>query len=1114
MASGDKVPADCRIVELRSAVLAIDESMLTGESESVNKHADALHRDSGATAGSAVAIVNQDKRNMLFSGTLVVRGSARAVVVATGAATEIGAVQSSLADVESPKTPLQEKLDEFSEQLSKIIGVICVLVWVINIGHFTDPEHGGWLRGAVYYFKIAVALAVAAIPEGLPAVVTTCLALGTMKMARKNAIVRSLPSVETLGCATVICSDKTGTLTTNQMSVQRVCVPQLDVSSAASGAGSSLLAAAAVGGGSSSSAGAGVATAANVSLRMFDVTGTSFQPSGDVLESGNRARLRYPAVEVPALAEVSRVCALCNEAALKFTPADAGASSASARSSLLSGGSSSDGAREAYGKVGTATEAALLVLAEKIGVADEAASRRILAAGADSVLTPAERVSAAHSHWRQLHAVETFLEFRRDRKSMSVVVRDSAAAANLQAASAANGLARPSLSDPSASDAASTHRTLLCKGAPETVLARCAFVGDSVSSPASSCSSASSVRPSTASVTVEMTPALRARIQACADEWAAQGLRVLALAKIDTLSAAALASVRDDSAHEAIESRMTFVGLVGMLDPPRAEVREAIATCGAAGIRVCVITGDNKATAEAICRRIGVFDEDELVNGDDDEDDAGAASAAAAADNSGALASDSASLVLPIAPALRQRHRKSFTGAEFSAMTPLQQDECVRHARLFSRVEPAHKLRLVELLQTQSQNVVAMTGDGVNDAPALARADIGIAMGSGTAVAREASKMVLQDDNFATIVMAVAEGRCIYANTRQFIRYLISSNIGEVVCIFATAALGMPEALIPVQLLWVNLVTDGLPATALGFNPPDADIMSQPPRGRSERIIDSWTLVRYLVIGFYIGLGTVAGFVWYYMWYDAGPHVTWAQLTHFHACAAATAAAGASAAADASAGAVAVAAVSSASAALFEGVDCSVFRGDHLHHASTIALSVLVVIEMFNALNAISENQSLLSMPPTANKWVLAAIATSMALHFLILYVPFLQLIFAVAPLCAAEWWAVLVISLPVIAIDEVLKLVSRRVCAPIALLRRRRQMGEGGDASSGGAIPLAATEYTWRNMCARLMGGAATQRFAAAVSSSSSTSNVAYTLLSSIELGGAAADAGAVKRR
>ncbi|XP_037091533.1 calcium-transporting ATPase sarcoplasmic/endoplasmic reticulum type-like isoform X2 [Pollicipes pollicipes] len=831
---GDKIPADLRLMKIFSTTLRIDQSILTGESVSVIKHTDPVP-DPRA--------VNQDKKNILFSGTNVSAGKARGIVIGTGLNTAIGQIRTQMAETEEIKTPLQQKLDEFGEQLSKVISIICVAVWAINIGHFNDPAHGGsWIKGAIYYFKIAVALAVAAIPEGLPAVITTCLALGTRRMAKKNAIVRSLPSVETLGCTSVICSDKTGTLTTNQMSVSRMCV-----------------------------------FATESSVLEFDVTGSTYEPVGDIFMGGAKAKV----AEYEVLQELATICAMCNDSSIDYNEF-----------------------KHCFEKVGEATETALVVLAEKInpyGLSKTGLSRREAA------------IVVKHdmeSKWKK----EFTLEFSRDRKSMSCYCT------SLKPTRLGSGA------------------KMFCKGAPEGVIDRCTHVRIGTTK-------------------VPLTAAMKNKILDRTREYGVgrDTLRCLALATIDTPMKPEDMNLVDATKFASYEVNMTFVGVVGMLDPPRKEVAGAIRRCRKAGIRVIVITGDNKGTAEAICRRIGVFAEDEDTTG------------------------------------------LSYSGREFDDLSVEEQSAACARARLFSRVEPFHKSKIVEYLQGMDE-ISAMTGDGVNDAPALKKAEIGIAMGSGTAVAKSASEMVLADDNFSSIVAAVEEGRAIYNNMKQFIRYLISSNIGEVVSIFLTAALGAPEALIPVQLLWVNLVTDGFPATALGFNPPDLDIMDKPPRSSKETLITRWLFFRYMCVGSYVGAATVGAAAWWYMLSPSGPHLSYYQLTHHLQCL--------------------------GGGDEFHGIDCAVFNDPH---PMTMALSVLVTIEMLNALNSVSENQSLLVMPPWQNFWLIAAIFLSMSLHFMILYVDILSTIFQICPLSLEEWIAVLKISLPVLFMDETLKMVARK---------------------------------------------------------------------------------------
>lgn len=875
IAVGDKAPADVRLCAFTTATLRSDEGALTGESETVLKTCDAISN------GDKIS----DQKNMVFAGTTISGGKATAVVTATGMSTEIGKIQSAVTEAaeDVEKTPLNQKLDDFGDMLTNVITGICVLVWVMNYNQFFDPVFGGVFKGCIYYLKIAVALGVAAIPEGLPAVITLCLALGTKKMVKRNAIVRKLPSVETLGCCTVICSDKTGTLTTNQMVVEALVVPD-----------------------------------DTEGLQEFKVTGTEYAPTdGEIVNytstKGN-------------LEQMANVSVLCNEAVIRHKEGK-------------------------FVRIGEPTEAALKCLVEKMGLPDASAYGQV----------GAQRAAYFGNIIESKFDKEATLEFSRDRKSMSVLCKDKN----------------------------SGDRILYVKGAAELLLERC-----------------TNIMRSDGSVQA-MSPMQREAIATRITDMSVRPLRVLGMAiKTGMPPKEKLPSqLLNIDEYSQIESGLTFIGLTGIKDPPRPEVRSAIKQCQAAGIRVIMITGDNKVTAEAIARDVGIFESDDDVAG------------------------------------------KSFTGAEFfhGSISDEKRASLIMEgggSRVFSRAEPRDKQLLVKLLRSCGE-VPAMTGDGVNDAPALKQASIGIAMGiAGTEVAKEAADMILADDNFATIVSAVEEGRSIYSNMKAFIRYMISSNIGEVLSIFFTSSIGCPEGLIPVQLLWVNLVTDGPPATALGFNPPDPDVMLKPPRGRDDALINNWVFFRYMVIGLYVGFATVGIFVFWYTnyedfvnmlgptlmgllgsEYDGHSMVSYGQLTHWGQCRTGE----------------------DANGTIFEGFSvndfdhtgqgivedfstdpCTYFQKGKIK-ASTLSLSVLVTIEMLNALNAVSEDGSLLTIPPWVNPYLLLAMASSFILHFMILYVPWMASIFSIAPHDAVDWLLVLLFSFPVIILDEILKFVGRR---------------------------------------------------------------------------------------
>jgi Ca2+-transporting ATPase len=775
--AGDKVAADARMVE--GTGLEIEEAALTGESLPVRKNPHFTgHEETGLG----------DRKNMVYMGTTVTRGRGTAVVVATGMATEMGNIAGLMQEVEEEETPLQRRLEQLGKWL--VLGCLVVCALVVAVGWLAAPEMS---RAEITrLFLAGVSLAVAAIPEGLPAIVTVALALGVQRMIKRNAIVRKLQAVETLGCATVICSDKTGTLTKNEMMVR----------------------------------------AAWAGGTRFTVTGDGYRPTGDFHAGGQPVR----PLEDPSLAQALKSATVCSNAHL----VDGGGKRKSLLRSLAE--TAETAPTGGWSIQGDPTEGALIVAATKAGYRP------------DKLRQQAQRVLE--------------IPFESERRRMSVVTRHEGG-----------------------------ETALHLKGAPDTVLDLSTHILVD-----------GQVQP--------LTPKLREQILA-ENEWMAdQALRVLGIAyrPLGEGEATPDADMNPDQASERYERDLVFLGLFGMIDPPRPEVKKAVAAATRAGIRTVMITGDHPATALAVARELGIAGPE----------------------------------------------GRAVTGRELNAMSDEDLVEAVHTVRVFARVSPQHKLRIVRAFKALGE-IVAMTGDGVNDAPAVKEADIGVAMGrTGTDVTKEASAMILSDDNFATIVAAVEEGRGIYDNIRKFIRYLLSCNTGEVLTMFLGAILHLPLPMLPIQILFVNLVTDGLPAIALGVEPPEPDVMRRPPRRPDEGVFARRLGIKIVGRGTLIGLGTLAAFV-------VG----------------------------------AVFAAGHMGMAIFQ--DAVV-----LEKARTMGLATLVSSQLIHVFDCRSERRTIFETGLFGNPWLVGAVASSLTALLLAIYWTPLSLVFNTAPLGLRDWAVVL----------------------------------------------------------------------------------------------------------
>ncbi len=741
--TGDRVPADIRVIEQTN--LKIDESPLTGESVSVNKTTDPVNKDAPLA----------EKTSIAWMGTSVTNGRAKGVVVATGMSTEFGRIAKLTETVGRELTPLQKKLGILGKQL----GIIAVLISLIVV-------FAGWYLGKslIDMFLMGVALAVAVVPEGLPVVVTVTLALGIRAMVKRRVLLRRLQAGETLGSATIICTDKTGTLTQNQMTVQNVWLPSEEL----------------------------------------EVTGIGYNPNGHFRKNGEQIdHIRN--INLLSLLETGLKC---NHSRI-------------------------DKDERGWYSIGEPTEAALVTVANKAGLTLDSED----------------------------HIMSEF-SFNSERKRMTVIEHFP------------------------------KYLMAYVKGAPEIILERCTTYLDGDKQ-------------------VLLTDTEVERINNAYQKMAEKGLRTLALAH-RKLSKDVVID------EENVECELTFLGIVGITDPPRLEVPGAIRMASSAGIRTIMITGDAALTALAIAKKIGM------------------------------------------------NAQKALTGTEVKKLNDFELQEILKENVLFARTTPEDKLRIVNLLQKMG-HVVGMTGDGVNDAPALRRADIGIAMGlRGTEVARGASDMVLTDDNFASIIGAVEEGRRQYDNIQKFVRYLLSSNISEVIAIFMNIIIGGPLILLPVQILWMNLVTDGVTSVALGLEPPEKGIMERPPRNPEEPILNRFGITKVLLLGGYMGLVIL----WLFHHYLSNNDFE---------------------------------------AAL---------------KAQTVAFTGLVILEKINVFNFRSLKAPLSVIGYISNPWLIIAWSGTIGLQVCAVYVPFLQDALHTVPLSLSDWIIIAIFTIPIFVVFETYKII------------------------------------------------------------------------------------------